>query len=216
MNLQEKVAVTYLDEKFLDQNGYPYVLPAAEYQSVPHSDLRQWCVQNAFYALPTYELLKWLRVEGIRGRDAIEIGSGNNGLALALGIPATDSYVQQEPLMKQYYELLRQKPTAPPRDVLKMDALEAIDAMRPQVVVASWLTRKFMPDDVDGQAQASIYGVEEEEILKRVETYIHIGNEAVHGEKTLLKQPHRVIHYPWIVSRAILPQLNCIYVWDRD
>lgn len=202
-----------LSERLLTGEGRIRLFPAAEYHAVPHEDLLVWCHRTARYTLPTLELIDWLK-EMIGTRSAIEVGAGNGDLGYHLGIVSTDSYCQQDPLLKMQYVLSGQVPTNPPDDVKRFTAEQAVRRFRPQVVVASWLTRKFVTgkDDI-GKAQASVYGANEEEILKNCEMYIHIGNEGSHGEKTLLKKPHEIYRFDWLVTRAMNPMRNVIYVW---
>lgn len=48
-----------------------------------------------------------------------------------------------------------------------------------------------------------------------METYVHIGNGAVHRRKRALSLAHRELHYPWLVSRASRPQESLIYLWGE-
>jgi hypothetical protein len=87
--------------------------------------LMLWCVKSARYTIPTIELIDFLKAR-IGNRKAIEIGSGNNDLGWYLGIPQTDSYIQQTEAMKTLYSALGQVPTSPKPDVEKLDAIAAI------------------------------------------------------------------------------------------
>jgi hypothetical protein len=60
-----------------------------------------------------------------------------------------------------------------------------------------------------------MYGVEESVLLENCETYIHIGNEASHTDKRILKLPHETHRFPWLISRASDPSKNVIYVWRK-
>lgn len=204
-----------LSARWETPEGRLKLLPASEFQSVPHDHLRLWCHQTARYGIPTVELIEWLKEE-IGGRFAIEVGAGNADLGHLLGITSTDSRIQQTPELRAYYALGGQIPTDPPPDVRSMDAITAIKHYSPQVVVASWLTRKFIVGkDREGKAEASIYGPEEEKIIKRCRVYIHIGNDNVHGQKTILSLPHDTYYFPWLVSRAEDQGKNTIKVWRR-
>lgn len=201
---------------WLDADGRLKLQPAHVYQSVPPQDLCAFCVEQGRYCIPTIELIQWLK-ERIGDRNAIEVGAGNADLGYHLGIKQTDSYVQQShQAVNLLMTLTRQEPTRPKPDVLRLDAESAARGLRPDVVVASWLTRKFIRGvDIEGKAQASIYGPEEEKILKACAEYIHIGNLEVHGQKTLLQLPHETFYFPWLVSRAFNPALNVIHVWKN-
>ncbi len=87
--------------------------------------------------------------------------------------------------------------------------------------MAGWLTEKshkvgsLTANDKDERlVQAALaQGVEEVRVIRTVENYIHIGNTAVHGAKRALRLKHRVLRPDWLVSRAIEPQKDAIYVW---
>jgi hypothetical protein len=207
-----------LSSRLLDpETGRIKLLPAAEFEGIPRDLFRAWCGQQARYGIPTLELIQWLK-ERIGDRKAIEVGCGNADIGYYLGITQTDSCLQQTPAMRLMYAAMGgQIPTRPREDVLPLDAESAVQKLKPDVVVASWLTRRFIKGvDVEGQAEASVYGPEEEKILKGCAEYIHIGNLNVHSQKTLLQIPHEFYQFPWLVSRAADQSMNCIYVWKNS
>lgn len=208
--------VAGLNSTLLDKKGRIRLFPAAFYKALPPDALSIWCLQQARYGIPTVELVEWLKNE-IGDRKAIEVGAGNGDLGYHLGIVSTDSYAQaSRPEMQLTYAATGQVPTAPKPDVLKLSAVDAVKRLKPKVVVASWLTRKFIKGkDKEGVAQAFAYGAEEEKIWENCHTYIHIGNVNSHGKKTLLAKPHLELFFPWLVSRAVDPSRNVIYLWDR-
>lgn len=212
----QNVETDYIDRILLDEHGRLRALFAASvFAALPPGHLRVWCHQRARYGLPTMELVQWLR-DRIAGREVIEIGSGNGDLGYLAGIRETDSYIQQTPELRLYYGLTGQPPTNPPATVRKIDALQAIAKFKPRVVVASWFTRKFEAgQDREGEAQANIYGVREEEIVAQVETYIHIGQESVHAQKTIRALPHETIKLSGLLSRTADQGTNMIQVWER-
>lgn len=184
---------------------------ADELAAIPNELLRRWCGENARYGLVTQELVSWLRGV-IGGRHAIEIGAGMGDLGRALGIPMTDSARQTDFEMRLYYMMIGRTVTDPPPDVERIDASQAVAKYKPQVVIASWVTQLALAED---EVQAFVYGVDEEALLEVVDTYIHIGNIAVHGKKRILSRPHKVYAFPWLYSSALRPELNRIWVWHR-
>lgn len=217
----ELIDTTGIDLEHLDSlwtvGGRLRLLSAQEFRVVPHDQLRVWCGKRGRYGIPTIELIQWLK-DRIGERMAIEVGAGNGDLGYHLGIPASDSYVQQHnPSVTSLYTLSGQAPTNPnPLDVVKVDAERAVQIFKPDVVVASWLTRKFVKGvDVDGRAEASVYGPMEEKILKGCAEYIHIGNMGSHSQKTLLSLPHETHYLPWLVSRAQDQSLNVVHIWKN-
>ena len=203
-----------MDEEFLDDKGYIKLLPSEVFLKEDRTQLRIWCGRHAIYGITTTELIDWLRQFIDDPIDAIEIGAGNGRLGAYLGIRSTDSYMQCDPSIKAYYESIGQTVTEPPTDVLRHEASDAIAAFQPKVVIASWLTQRFIKGiDKEGMAQSSVYGADEVDLLRQVKCYVHIGNENSHGEKRILKKPHLTFKFPWLVSRAAYSERNVIYVW---
>lgn len=210
----QDVDVTYLDNRWLDYDGRIKLLSAEEFRKVPHNDLRVWMHKRARYSLPTLELVEWLK-KRIGGRKAVEVGCGNGDLYHHLGIPGTDSCGQRNPAVRVWYALHGQIPTNPREEVIPLSAEQVVLDLKPKVVVASYLTRKFIEGkDVEGKAQASVMGAVEENIIMDCDCYIHIGNQNSHGEKTILSQEHEEFTFPWLVTRGD-PSKDVIYVWGR-
>lgn len=196
----------------LDDEGSLRLRPAADYDAIPRDSLRLWCHLHGRYGLPTAETVAWLR-DFIGGRTAIEIGSGAGDLARHLGIPATDSHVQERPDVAAFYRATGQPTVRYPGWVERAEALEAVRRHRPEVVVASWVTHWISPDMPPPPGGGSVYGVREDELLGLGVTYVHIGNEAIHAAKPILRMPHGVHALPFLRSRASRPELDRIWVW---
>jgi hypothetical protein len=97
-----------------------------------------------------------------------------------------------------------------PPHVEKLDALDAIKKYNPDVVVASWVTQIFKGDETVG---GNMYGIEEEEILRQVKCYIHVGHEKTHGSKRIRSVKHEEYRFPFLFSRSLDRNGNVIYVW---
>lgn len=110
----EDEIVAELDEACV-RDGMLQPMPAAFYASRLQVELAAWCVRRGFYCLPTVELIDWLR-ERIAGESAIEIAAGNGTIGRALGIPITDSRLQEHPDLRQHYESIGQGITHYPPD----------------------------------------------------------------------------------------------------
>jgi len=202
-----------LDRLLLDSRSRLKLLPAAELRRIPPAELSAWCMLRARYGIPSVELVQVLR-EVIGARSAIEIGAGMGDLGRHLGIPTTDSAIQTTPTVRAYYGWFHHPIVNPPRAVERLDARAAIDKYRPQVVLASWVTQLYQPGDEGPPLVGSArFGVDELELLTKVETYVHVGNEAVHGDKRACLHLHRVVSGPYLFSRATEPDQNAIYIW---
>ena len=83
--------------EFALKNGELQILPHSFWRGYTQEEIALFCNKNAFYCVPTAELLYWLMKE-IDGRRAIEIGSGNGVLARALGVTALRLMAKRVPL----------------------------------------------------------------------------------------------------------------------
>ena len=204
--------VDYLED-LLFKDGLLQVVPASVLTSIPPLHLAICGKNKAIYCFPTVELIDWLR-EKIAGRSAIEICSGNGAIGRALGIPRTDSYMQTTPEMQAYYALAGQPTIFPPEDVQKFEANEAVDYFKPDVVLGSYITQKYIPSD-EGKVGSSLYGVDELALVPKVKTYIAIGNEISHTDKRVRALPHEKFKFPWLFTRSMEPGRNEISVWSQ-
>jgi len=199
----------------LEPNGALKLMPASYYDGLDREQLRVWCHWHARYGLPTIELVDYLK--GLIGhKTAIEIGSGCGDLCYHLGIQGTDNWCQTFKDVQLFYILMRQPMIKYGSWVERIDALEAVQKYRPQVVVASWVTHwvdatKPVKNDV-----GNMYGVKEDEILKLVETYILIGNKNIHEYKPIMERDHLEIQAPFVKSRAQDASLDRIFIWRGD
>ena len=198
----------------LDEHQHIKLLPAAELDAIPRDALRLWCHVNARYGLPTQELIAYLK-KRIAGRNAIEIGSGYGDLAYHLGIPATDSWIMTDPKVAAFYRTMGQPVIDYPPFVEKIEALAAIEKYKPEIVIASWVTRWIDPDLPMPAGGGSIYGVKEDLLLATGVTYIFIGNLGVHQHKQIRNLEHQELILPFVRSRAQDPSLDRIMIWNE-
>lgn len=206
------VIVSRLDKELFTAEGRIKLMPAADWLRYRPDDLRIWAWFNAVFALPTLELVTWLKRE-IGDRSALEIGSGNNDLGFHAGIRQTDSYVQQETPINAVYQMIRQPATHPRPDVEKLDAGQAIATYKPQVVIGAWITQLWRPGDELG----SEFGVDELSLLDEpgLETYIHVGHRRIHNYKRSLLRKHREYTFPWLLGRTKDQSGNFLALWGK-
>lgn len=198
----------------LDEQGHLKLLSSAEFDAIPRDALRLWCHFNGRYGLPTQELVAYLK-KRIAGRKAIEIGSGYGDLAYHLGIPATDSWIMTDPGVAAFYKAMQQPVINYPPFVEKIEALDAIRKYKPEIVIASWVTRWVDPNLPVPQGGGSIHGVKEDLLLATGVTYIFIGNLGVHGHKPIRNLEHQELIFPFVRSRAIDPSLDRVMIWNE-
>ena len=188
------------------------LLSCAAYDSFSPATTRWFTHQAARYLLPTVELVSHLK-ELIAGKKAIEIGSGAGDLARFLDISATDNCCQDWLDVRAYYDLMGQPRIKYGSHVERMDALEAIEKYTPDIVIGAWVTQWVDPSLSLPPGGGSIYGVREEELLKKVSTYIVIGAEGIHGRKEIMRHPHQEINAePIARSRR---HDNRIWIWRQ-
>jgi hypothetical protein len=202
--------ITYLEKDLLNTEQQLKVVPASFYEKIPQKDLSMFCHKYGFYCLPTVELCEWLK-EQIGDQSAIEIGAGHGAVGKYLGIPCTDSRLQEDEFIRFTYKMLGQPVVEYPNHVIKMDAIKAIEHYKPEVVIATWVTQLHLDDSDIGNS--NMYGIEEEKIVERAK-YIHVGHRNVHGKKRILQREHNEYTFPWLYSRSLDSGSQFISVWE--
>jgi hypothetical protein len=180
------------------------ILPAELYREFDWDIVRLFMHTNALYCLPTIELLEFL-TEKIAMRQAIEIGCGSGYIATNLGIPATDMRVQERPEARLLYRMSGQPLIEYPDHVETLEAMDAVEKYKPQVVIGSYITKPY--DGKDG----NMYAPDERDILKAVDTYIHIGDLDTHADKPLMKKKFECIEPDWLIVRG---KRGFIGIWE--
>jgi hypothetical protein len=216
MKYIERSNIDYLKNVLLDNNNQVKMLSINEYAKIPHMHIMQWSSENARYQFPTTELISWLKNK-INNRSAIEVAAGMGDISYHLGIPASDNRSQERPEMRLYYSSLGVAITSPPERIETLDAVEAVKKYNPQVVIASWLTQKYLPGDEEKKIGSNVYGPDEFEIITHpsVECYIHIGNYNTHKDKRILQVQHQELQFNWLKSRAMDQSKNVLFVWGN-
>lgn len=210
----EREDIGYLNEALIKDNILQ-VLPCEYFNHIPPNHIKQFCVEQGVYCLPTRELIEFLRKEiGPTKDKTIEIGAGHGAIGRELDIVATDSMMQLDPEINRLYNSIGQAPVNYGKNVLKYDAEAAIRKYHPQCVVAAWVTHKFNPQQP--YREGNMFGVKEQWILSRVNKYIFIGNTRTHMWKPILDQPHITIEPDWLVSRTYQRPgyTDIIWIWE--
>ncbi len=194
----------------LDADGRPRVLPAEWWRARSSAERALFGNLTGVYGFPTVELVAALR-DRIGDRSAIEIGSGCGVLADALGITGTDSFLQERPDVRREYYEYGQEPVRYGPNVVQLDAARAVARLRPQVVVACWVTHKYNKRAawLDGNR----FGVDEAALLADVEEYILVGNLNVHKRRPIWAQAESVEHPDYVFSRARDHRQDFVAVW---
>jgi hypothetical protein len=204
--------ISYLNDLLFDNDNQLKILPYEEYKYIPINHLRKFALLKGIYSFPTIELVSWIK-DNYDVKNMIEIGCGNGVLAKHLKIPATDANVHEYADIRLTMELLKLPTIRYPHYVEKLTAMEAIDKYKPKTVLACWCSQLY--DMKEHYRGGSIYGIDEEKLLKKVDNYVFIGNKLIHGKKKILKIKHNTLKPYWLVSRSKYPQENLIYTWEK-
>lgn len=197
--------------KDLYVDGKLQIKPYSYYKDLDRDEVRQFCVKEGIYCLPTTELVEFLKTE-IGDSRALEIGSGNGAIAEALEIRATDNKMQSWSHIKERYDLLKQGTVQYGQNVDVYDGMDAVRRFKPKTVISAWVTHKYNPKQ--HYREGNMYGVDEQKVLDRIEKYIFIGNTHTHRHKPILDNFHRTIKPEWLVSR-VWNDKDVIWVWEK-
>lgn len=148
--------------------------------------IKSYCVYNSIYCVPTTELIDFIKneIKNYNKKDVIEIASGNGYLCDLLNIKGTDSKCQLEGKVREaIYESGQYPIQYQNKDVIKTSANDAVKRLKPKVIIASWATDKYDPNNHD--KGGFIHGVEDWKFFNTssVEKYIFIGNMGIHKNK---------------------------------
>lgn len=175
------------------------ILPAATWHEFTSLEQMKFCVLNGYYTIPTTELVDRLR-EIIRGRPAIEIGSGNGVLAEALGIPATDNKQQDRLEIKAVYAAQGQPTINYGPNVIEMDANAAVKHYKPEVVIGCWVTHRYEMRRHERGGNAD--GVDFGPIFRKTKTFVLVGNRKVHRQHPIWEHRPLVDEASYLISRS--------------
>ncbi len=206
----QPVDISSLEKLLLDAGGNLQPVPFDAIKKFPQNDISYFCHQYGIYQIVTTELVEFVR-EQIEDFSAIEIGAGNGCLGRALGIPLTDSKIQEAKDVKNFYGQIKQPPVRYGADVRKLDALTAVKMLKATAAVGAWVTHKYkshLPDGFFG-------GVDEAVLSKRLKRYVFVGNAITHKNKEMLRfcQP-KEYRFDWLVSRSPNRAQNIIWTFD--
>ena len=183
--------------------------------SLDRIDLRAYCHYRGIYTVVTHELIDYLKLL-LNVEETIEIGSGNGTLALGLGIPATDNWLQADPMIALHYTMMGQPIIKYPAFVERLDGIEAIKKYKPHTVLGSWITHKWR--DEEPEREGNQWAPDEEEIMANCDRYVMIGNKETHKRNRLFnkKKYHCTVLQPVeLRSRAKQVDANAIFTFTK-
>lgn len=205
------VDTTYI-EAIAIKEGKLQVLPYSYWRQFDTNTHLSFMLKNGFYIIPTTELIDFLQNNIIE--PAIEIGAGNGFLGRTLGVPFTDSKMQENPAIDLLYKLLGQPPIRYPDDVETLDAVDAVKKYTPTTVFGSYITFRYNESIGCGNA----FGVDDQFIVKNCKRYIMIGNRSVdaHYLNPLMNMPHAEHYFEWLITRSAYQKEGRIFIWDNE
>ena len=195
----------------MGENEKLKLLPSKEWQKYPWDDFRAFCHIHARYGIPTEETVTFIK-EIIGDRKCIEIGSGAGDFGHHLGITMTDNKQQEDLSIVKTYKAMQQPVIKYAKEIVRMDALDAVKTYSPNVVFASWVTTYSPYETTYG---SNPFGIKEPQILDLVDTFILVGNVDIHGDKPIMNVRHDEYYFDWLVSRGKNQENNRIWIWDR-
>jgi hypothetical protein len=168
------------------------------------------------YTFPTTELTDWLRSEidddpEYEPHEAIEICCGTGWIGRTLGIPITDSRMQERDDIRQAYLAQGAMPISYPMDVEPLDALSAIRKYEPEYVIASYCTYLYGTGNLKS---GNAFGVDTRWVRSHCRRFYHIGSDDIHARDPIMRMPHRRLSFDWLVTRGDASKAR-IYVWEN-
>lgn len=191
-------------------------LPYAEIAGDTPDTLNMVMQALGLYTFPTQELVDWLHSEidddpELEPHTAIEICCGTGWLGRSLGIPITDSRLQEREDIRQSYLAQGAMPIVYPDDVEPLDALSAIRKYEPEYVIASYCTHLYGTGSLKS---GNAFGVDTRWVRSHCRRFYHIGNDDIHFRDPIIKMPHRRLQFPWLVTRGNSAHAR-VYVWEN-
>jgi len=191
---------------------------------VPYSEIEHDTVSTlnvvmqalGLYTFPTRELVDFLRSEidddpDYEPHSAIEICCGTGWIGRTLGIPITDSRMQERDDIRKAYLSQGAVPINYPMDVEPLDALSAIRKYEPEYVIASFCTYLWGTGNLKS---GNALGVDTRWVRSHCRRFYHIGNDDIHRRDPIMKMPHRRLSFPWLVTRGDASKAR-IYIWEN-
>lgn len=211
--------MTELTRKITEDTGMGMMIrpiPYAEIAGDTPDTLNMLMQATGLYTFPTQELVDWLHDEidddpELEPHTAIEICSGTGWLGRALGIPITDSRLQEREDIRQAYLAQMAIPITYPDDVERIDAISAIRKYEPEYVIASYCTHLYGTGSLKS---GNAFGVNTRWVRSHCRRFYHIGNDDIHFRDPIMKMPHRRLQFPWLVTRGNSTHAR-IYVWEN-
>lgn len=206
-------------QELLDMTGGDGLIRPVPYEEIRHDSpdtLNMVMKLQGLYTFPTQELVDFLHGEidddpNYEPHSAIEICAGKGWLGRSLGIPVTDSRLQEREEIRSAYLQQGAVPIVYPDDVECLDAVSAVKKYNPEYVIASYCTHLYGTGSLKS---GNSYGVDTRWLVNNCRRFYHIGNDDIHGRDPIMKRPHKRWKFEWLVTRGDSEHAR-IYMWEN-
>jgi len=199
--------------------GLVVPVPVETVDAIDKDKIRLYCHKKGIYGIITDELIDYINVQFFSEgtQNVIAVGSGLGTLGRALGIPVTDSRLQETPEMRAMYAISGQPVIRYPSDIQTLEVIQAIAKYKPTTIVGSWCTQIYRKGDEEEEIGSNMYGFDFYKILNRttVTRIILYGTETIHGLFRIVNDPdYKVIRHKgdFMRSRTADNNNNTIFV----
>lgn len=190
------------------------------------------------YTFPTFELCEWLESQiddnpEYEPHSAIEICGGTGWIGRQLGIPITDIKNMENLEVQKVMLDSMSVPTIYADDVETLEASEAVNKYKPDIVIGSYVTSKQLVDKIDRKKAVTIgvklpyggvikqnlmdivkkevkVGVDIQSICRKVYKVILVCNMRTHKNESYMSIPHQTLSFPWLVTRGDVSQARIL------
>jgi len=196
------------------------------------------------YTFPTLELCEWLYSQiddnpEYEPHSAIEICAGTGWIGRQLGIPTTDVKNMENPEVQKIMLDSRSIPTIYADDVETLEASDAVNKYKPDIVIGSYVTSRQLVDKVDKRKAKTVgihmpnggiitqnlmdivrkeikVGADVKSICRKVYKVILICNMRVHKNESYMSLPHKTLSFPWLITRGDVSQARILIFENKE
>lgn len=230
--------------KLSSSDGRIYPIPYSFIKSDTLDTLNLVMQALGLYTFPTIELCEWLSSQidddpELEPHSAIEICGGTGWIGRQLGIPTTDIKNMENPMVKNIMLESFSVPTIYAEDVETLEATEAVNKYKPEIVIGSYVTSKQLVDKIDKKRAMTIgfrmpgggvieqnlmdlarkevkVGVDVKGIIRKVYKTILVCNMRTHKNESYVNLPHQSYSFPWLVTRGDITQARILVFENKS
>lgn len=236
--LVDHVRALEIVKSLIGLDGCIYPIPYSHIQNDTLDTLNLVMQAFGLYTFPTLELCEWLGSQiddnpEYEPHSAIEICGGTGWIGRQLRIPTTDVKNMENPEVQKIMLDSMSVPTIYAKDVETLEASEAVNKYKPDIVIGSYVTSKQLVDKIDKKKAMTIgiklpyggvlkqnlmdlareeikVGVDVRSICRKVYKVILICNMRTHRNESYINLPHQTLSFPWLVTRGDVSQARIL------